>query len=150
MRSRRCCHYQIGYSAWVSKASGPSQVWSFSWVSVLPAVLQGGLSGLGPQLEMGSVSCPRLGDTQGRWGDRGAVKGHRWLWWGAEEKPSLGTVRELTFSKCWVVHATWHYESCWIFCHEATNEVDSHHIHQLVEQIYPLFLSLSEWDFTCG
>lgn len=77
-------------------------------------------------------------------------RGHRWLWWGAEEKPSLATVRELTFSKYWVVHATCRYESCWIFCHETTNELDSHHIHQLVEQIYPSLLNLSEWNFTCG
>lgn len=162
MRSRRCCHYQISYSAWVLKESGHSQVWEPSqcWVSVLVAVLPlvwevARLSGSGFQLGASLVKSLRLGDILGRQGEI-----RRWLGgmgiagygWEAEGNPFLAIVLDLIFSKRWAVNATCDYKSCWIFCHETTNEFDSHHIHQLVEQIYPSFLnlSLSEWDFTHG
>lgn len=87
-------------------------------------------------------------DSNGRWLECTGITGSGGK---AEGEPFLAIFLDLIFSKCWDVNATCHYENCWIFCHETTIEFDSHHIPQLVEQIYPSFLnvSLGEWDFTC-
>ena len=78
MRSRRCCHYQISYSAWVLKESGHGQFWEPSqrWVGVPVAVLalcgrQPGF--LGPALSLSASLVTSLGlerwnmDSNGRW-----------------------------------------------------------------------------------
>lgn len=164
MRSRQRCHRQISHSAGVLKGRGHSQVWAPSprWVSVLVAVLPPGWEvaslpgstfqsegGFGQVCGAGGYPGQALGHTgsNGRWREGTGIAGS-----GAdgEGKHFLDIVLHSIFSKCWDANATWHYESCCILCPETTNAFDSHHIHQLVEQIYPPFLNLSEWDFTCG
>lgn len=154
MRNRQCCHYQNQLLSLCFKRKWPQPnlraqpamgrcarsvrgSWAF-WIRVFVwRRVRSSLWGWG-------ISCAGTGGYGLKCMD---IAGS-----GGQGNPYLAIDLDLLFSKCWNVNGTCHYESCWIFCHETTNEFDSHHIHQLMEQIYPSFLklSLSEWDFTHG